>query len=149
VRITGQRIAGQPDAGYLSAAHFHNEQAAVDFIEARLWAASRACPHCGARERHRRLAGKSTRPGVWKCYHCRKPFTVRLGTLFQGSHVPLHLWLQAIFLLTAGRRRLSIQALQRTLGVTLKTAWCMSHRIRSSIASDADQTHLPGTGGSP
>jgi transposase-like protein len=147
--VTGQRIAGQPQDCYLSAPHFHDEHAAIEFVEARLWAAGRVCPHCGARERHRRLAGKSTRPGVWKCYHCRKPFTVRLGTLFEGSHIPLHLWLQAIFLLAAGRRRLSIKALQRTLGVTLKTAWCMSRRIRSGLAADDIQTRLLSGGGSP
>ena len=70
----------------LSQPQFHNEQAAYDFVEARIWQRGAVCPHCGGVERNKKLAGKSTRIGVYKCYDCRKPFTVKVGTLFEASH---------------------------------------------------------------
>jgi hypothetical protein len=79
--------------------------------------------------------GKSTRIGTYKCYKCRKPFTVKVGTIFESSHVPMNLWLQAIYLLCASKKGISSQQLHRTLGVTLKTAWFMSHRIREAMRS--------------
>jgi len=128
---------------FLSAPHFRDEQAAIDFVEARVWAGGRTCPHCGGRERHRRLAGKSTRPGLWKCYDCRKPFTVKIGTLFENSHLPLHLWLQAIFLLSDAHRDISTNELHATLGVTFKTAGLMSRRIRRAMAGNLFSRTLP------
>jgi transposase-like protein len=130
---------------YLSAPHFHDEQAAIDFVEARVWAHGRACPHCGGMERHGKLAGKSTRLGVWKCYDCRKPFTVKIGTIFEDSHFPLHMWLQAIFLLAASKKGISTNQLQRTLGCSMKTAWFLSHRIREVMAGN--DPRLMGSGG--
>ena len=79
------------------------------------------------------MEGKSTRIGTYKCYQCRKPFTVKVGTVFESSHVPLHLWLQAMFLLARSKKGISSNQLHRTLGVTLKTAWFMSHRIRVAM----------------
>ncbi len=119
----------------LSAPHFHDEQAAHDYIEARVWANGRVCPHCGVIEKSGKLAGKSTRVGLYKCYACRKPFTVKVGTVFESSHVKLHLWLQAIYLMAASKKGISANQLHRTLGVTLKTAWFMSHRIREAMRS--------------
>src|SRR5690606_15119575 len=80
--------------------------------------------------------GKSTRMGVWKCYSkgCRKPFTVKVGTIFESSHVKLHLWLQAIVLIAASKKGFSANQLHRTLGVTRETAWFMLHRIRLAMA---------------
>jgi transposase-like protein len=83
------------------------------------------------------LKGKSTRIGVYKCYACRKPFTVKVGTIFEASHVKMHLWLQAIFLMASSKKGVSANQLHRTLGVTLKTAWFMSHRIREAMRSGA------------
>ncbi len=120
----------------VSAAHFHNEEAAYKFVEARVWPRGPICPHCGGVERNSPLAGKSTRIGTYKCYDCRKPFTVKVGTIFESSHVPLRLWLQAIFLITSSKKGISSNQLHRTLGVTLKTAWFMSHRIREAMRSD-------------
>jgi transposase-like protein len=80
-----------------------------------------------------KLKGKSTRIGVWKCYQCRKPFRVTVGTVFESSHVPLRLWLQAVHLLASSKKGISSNQLHRTLGVTLKTAWFMSHRIREAM----------------
>jgi transposase-like protein len=130
-------------SSFLIAPHFRDERAAIDFVEARVWAGGRTCPHCGGRERHSRLAGKSTRPGLWKCYECRKPFTVKIGTLFENSHIPLHLWLQAIFLLSASRREISTNDLHETLGVTFKTAGFMSRRIRRAMAGNVFSQILP------
>ena len=79
------------------------------------------------------MGGKSTRVGVYKCYQCRKPFSATVGTVFEASHVPLRLWLQAMHLLASSKKGIQRNQLQRTLGVTLKTAWFMSHRIREAM----------------
>lgn len=120
-------------ASVLSAKHFHDEEAAYEFVEARVWASGRVCPHCGVVDKSGKLQGKSTRIGVYKCYACRKPFTVKVKTIFEDSHVKLHLWLQAIFLICSSKKGISSNQLHRTLGVTLKTAWFMSHRIRLAL----------------
>ena len=120
----------------LSRPEFHNEEAAYAYVEARVWANGRVCPHCGETERTGKLGGKSTRIGTYKCYSCRKPFTVKIGTIFEASHVPMNLWLQAIYLMCASKKGISSNQLHRTLGVTLKTAWFMSHRIREAMRDD-------------
>ena len=120
-------------ASALSAPHFHNEAAAFAFVEARVWPEGPNCPHCGGVERISKMQGKSTRLGLHKCYQCRKPFTVRMGTIFEASHVPLHIWLQAMYLIAGSKKGISSNQLHRTLGVTLKTAWFMAHRIREAM----------------
>src|SRR5580692_6826454 len=120
-------------SSYLSAPHFHDEAAAFAFVEARIWPKGPVCPKCGAMERIGLLKGKSTRLGVYKCYDCRKPFTVRVGTIFEDSHIPLKLWLQAIFLIASSKKGISSNQLHRILGVTLKSAWFLSHRIRFAM----------------
>ena len=120
----------------LSAPHFHNEEAAFAYVEARVWPEGPNCPHCGGVERIGKMGGKSTRLGLYKCYRCRKPFTVRIGTIFESSHVALHIWLQAMYLIAGSKKGISSNQLHRTLGVTLKTAWFMSHRIREAMKDD-------------
>jgi len=120
----------------LSRKEFHNEEAAYEYVEARVWPHGATCPKCGERERVSKMGGKSTRIGAYKCYKCRKPFTVKVGTIFESSHVPMHIWLQAIYLMCASKKGISSNQLHRTLGVTLKTAWFMSHRIREAMRSD-------------
>ncbi len=120
-------------ASVLSDKHFHDEAAAYAWVEARLWPEGPVCPHCGGVERIGKMGGKSTRIGAYKCYQCRKPFSVKVGTVFESSHVPMNLWLQAMFLLTSSKKGISSNQLHRTLGVTLKTAWFMSHRIRLAM----------------
>jgi transposase-like protein len=120
----------------LSRKEFHDEQAAYDYVEARVWPHGATCPKCGERERVSKMGGKSTRLGTYKCYKCRKPFTVKVGTIFESSHVPMHIWLQAIYLMCASKKGISSNQLHRTLGVTLKTAWFMSHRIREAMRDD-------------
>ncbi|MEZ5872400.1 MAG: IS1595 family transposase [Nitratireductor sp.] len=117
----------------LSDRHFHDEAAAYRFVEARVWPNGATCPHCGGMDRIGKMKGKSTRIGTYKCYDCRKPFTVKIGTIFEASHVKMHLWLQAIFLMASSKKGISSNQLHRTLGVTLKTAWFMSHRIREAM----------------
>jgi len=136
-------------ASVLSAPHFHNEEAAYEYVEARLWPSGPTCPHCGNVDGLRigRLQGKTTRPGLRKCYECRKPFTVKIGTIFEDSHAPLRLWLQAIYLLCSSKKGISTRQLQRTLGVGMKTAWFMGHRIRHAMAPGSDdQGPLGGSG---
>ena len=128
----------------LSVPHFHNEEAAYAFVEARIWPNGPVCPHCGGVDRIGKMGGKSTRIGAHKCYQCRKPFTVKIGTIFEASHVALHLWLQAMYLMCASKKGISSNQLHRTLGVTLKTAWFMSHRIREAMTGG---TVLFGAGG--
>jgi transposase-like protein len=101
----------------LSQLHLHDEAAAYRFVEAALWPRGPVCPRCKETKRVGRLAGKSTRVGVYKCYRCRKPFNVKVGTLFESSHIPLHKWLQAILLLCASKKGFSSHQLARTLDI--------------------------------
>lgn len=117
----------------LDAARFHNEKAAWAHVEALVWPDGPVCPHCGAQGRIGKLAGKTTRLGLRKCYDCKRPFTVKVGTIFEHSHVELRKWLQAIHLIASSKKGISSNQLHRTLGVTLKTAWFMSHRIREAM----------------
>jgi len=130
----------------LSSPHFHDEEKAYEYVEARLWPQGAVCPHCGAMERVGKLNGKTTRVGLWKCYECRKPFTVKIGTIFEDSKVPMRLWLQAMYLVAGSKKGISSNQLHRILGVTLKTAWFMSHRIREAMR-DANMDLFGGDGG--
>lgn len=129
----------------LSSPRFHNEEAAYAFVEEHLWPDGPVCPHCKATgDRVGRLAGKTSRAGMRKCYGCRKAFTVKIGTIFESSHMPLHMWLQAIYLLCSSKKGISTRQLQRTLGVGMKTAWFVMHRVRYAMEqSDV----LPPMGG--
>jgi len=130
----------------LSADHFHDEAAALAFIEERLWPNGPKCPRCGEADRVSRMNGKSTKPGLCKCYVCRKPFAVTVGTVMESSHIPLHVWLQAMHLLCCSKKGMSSNQLARVLGVTLKSAWFLSHRIRLAMAEGGD-TFLTPLGG--
>ena len=130
----------------LSAKHFHDEAAAYEYLEARIWVKGRICPHCATVDRSSKMGGESTRVGVYKCYACRKQFSVKVGTVFESSHVKLHLWLQAVALLSASKKGMSANQLHRILGVSLKTAWFMGHRIREAMR-DGDLTPMGGAGG--
>src|SRR3954447_6760749 len=146
----------------LSEPQYHSEEAAYAFVEAHVWPNGRVCPHCGVFDKSGLLKGKSTRIGVYKCYACRKPFTVKVCTVFEASHVKLHIWLQAMFLLCSSKKGISSNQLHRILGVTLKTAWFMTHRIREAMregglapfgqgggAVEADETFIGRKKGAP
>jgi transposase-like protein len=127
---------------------FHDEEAAFAKLESIVWRDGIACPKCGVIGRARALEGVKdkkgrVRPGLKKCYACRSQFTVRVGTVFEDSKVPLHLWFQAVYLLCSSKKGISSNQLHRTLGVTLKTAWFMSHRIREAMRDG----FLPPLGG--
>lgn len=132
----------------LSEARFQNEEAAFAYVEAELWPNGPICPHCENADNAKigRLQGKTTRAGLWKCYACRKQFTVRIGTIFEDSHLPLRLWLQAIHLLCASKKGISTRQLQRMLGCGMKTAWHLGHRIRFAMAPGGDIGPLGGAG---
>jgi transposase-like protein len=119
----------------LSADRFHFEAAAFEYVESELWPNGPVCPHCRNSDPAKigRLEGKTTRHGLRKCYACRKPFTVRMGSIFEDSHLPLRLWLQAIHLMCSSKKGISTRQLQRTLGCGMKTAWFLGHRIRHAM----------------
>lgn len=119
----------------LSKPYFHNEAEAYKWVEARVWPEGPLCPRCGEKERIGDLKGKSTRHGVRKCYVCRKPFTVKVGTIMEASHIPMTKWLQAIYLMCSSKKGISSHQLARTLEVTVKSAWFLSHRIREAMRS--------------
>jgi transposase-like protein len=116
---------------------FRDERAAYAYVEAQIWPDGRACPHCGVVDRSGPLKGKSTRIGVYKCYACRKPFTVKVGTIFESSHIPLHVWLQAIHLMCSSKKGFSANQFARILGVDIKTGWFIGHRIREAMDESA------------
>ena len=131
-----------------SAPHFHNEDAAFAYVEARLWPDGPTCPHCGNVDQASigRLTGKTSRPGLRKCYACRKTFTVRIGSMFEDSHFPLRLWLQAIQMICGSKKGVSTRQIQRTFDCSMKTAWFLMHRIRGMMAPAADAGPLGGAG---
>jgi transposase-like protein len=139
-----------------------DEAAAYRWVEAQIWPEGPVCPHCGGVDRISPMRGKSTRIGTYKCYQCRKPFTVKVGTVFESSHIPMRVWLQAMVLLCASKKGISSNQLHRSLGVSLKTAWFMSHRIREAMrvvgmepmggagkAVEADETYYGQVKGEP
>ena len=122
----------------LSKAYLHDEAAAYEFVESVLWPDGPVCPHCGGVDRIGAVKAnpeKRVRHGLKRCGDCKKQFTVKVGTVFEDSKVKLHLWVQAIVLMTASKKGISSHQLHRTLGVTYKTAWFMSHRIREAMRS--------------
>jgi transposase-like protein len=129
-----------------SAPQFNDEAAAYAYVEARLWADGRPCPHCGVVDRSGPLKGKSNRVGLYKCYACRKPFTVKVGTIFEDSHIAMRDWLTAIHLICSSKKGISANQLHRTLGITLKSAWFLSHRIREAMADNKLPGGLGGQG---
>jgi transposase-like protein len=122
----------------LNETYFCDEQAAFDRLEEIVWPNGPVCPHCGCTGRVKALPGVKdkkgrVRLGLKKCYDCRKQFTVRKGTVFEDSPIPLHVWFQAAYLMCASKKGVSSNQLHRTLGVTLQTAWFMSHRLREAM----------------
>lgn len=132
----------------LSRPYFHDEAAAFQFVEGIVWPNGPICSHCGGTERIYPLqgvhSGKSkknpegvVRHGLKKCGQCRGQFTVRIGTIFEESKLPLTKWLQAIFLMTASKKGVSAHQLHRTLEITYKSAWFLAHRIREAMRDGA------------
>jgi transposase-like protein len=105
-------------------------------IEASRWPNGATCPHCGLSETVSKLGGNSMGPGWYHCRQCREKFTVRTGTLYERSHIPLHKWLLAMHLLTSSKKGISAHQLFRMMGFgSYKTAWFMAMRIREGMRS--------------
>lgn len=125
---------------------FHNEEKAIEYLESVRWPSGPICPHCGSGDRVYRIKGEKTRPGLLKCKSCRKQFTVKVGTLFESSHISLHKWLQATHLLCSSKKGISSHQLHRMLGITYKSAWFMTHRIREALKDPVFANQLGGKG---
>jgi transposase-like protein len=123
---------------------FTNEAAALDHMEADRWPNGATCPLCGS-DNVLKMGGK-TQAGMWMCNGCRGKFTVRTGTVFERSHIPLHKWLLATHLLASSKKGISAHQLHRMLGITYKSAWFMAHRIREAMAPTADAGPMGGEG---
>jgi len=113
--------------------YFTDDNKAREYLERLRWPDGIVCPHCGSIAEHYQLNGEAHRPGLWKCKDCREQFSVTVGTLFESSKIPLSKWLTAVYLLTSSKRGISSHQIGRTLGVTYKTAWSMTHRIRLAM----------------
>jgi transposase-like protein len=116
----------------LSAPWFHDEETAYRKLESILWPHGPCCPRCGGHERITKVNGG--RIGLWRCGPCKRQFRVTVGTVFESAHVPLNLWFQAMHLLCSSKKGMSSHQIHRVLGVTYKTAWFMTHRIREAMA---------------
>jgi len=138
---------------------YHDEEKARAHLERLQWPHGPVCPRCGTNDQARitKLKGKSTRPGVYKCKDCRKPFTVTVGTLMERSHIPITKWLAAMHLMTASKKGISAHQLHRMLGIGYEAAWFLCHRLRAAMADpkagpiggenkvvEADETYLGG-----
>lgn len=117
----------------MTAPRFTNEKAARKHLEKVRWPDGPVCPHCGSLDSATKLKGKSTRPGVYKCRGCEKPYSVTVGTVFERSKIPLNKWVLATHLICSSKKGISAHQLHRMLGVTYKTAWFMAHRIREAM----------------
>lgn len=133
----GEAVLNQP--------HFQDADKAREYLEALRWSNGVVCPHCGVVDHAYVLKGEKHRAGLYKCGGCRKQFTVTVGTVFERSKIALNVWLQAVHLMCASKKGISSLQLQRMLGVTYKTAWFMSHRIREAMTTNPDG--LLGAGG--
>ena len=118
---------------------FHDEDAAREWFEARIWPDGPFCPHCGSTT-VTRLQGKKHRPGLFQCNDCREQFTVTVNTVCERSKIPLHKWCMAIYLLNSSKKGMSALQMHRMMGGSYKTAWFMMHRIREAMR----EGKLPG-----
>ncbi len=141
----------------LSVTYMHDEAAAFIHIEAMLWPHGPVCPRCGVVGNAYELKGVRSKPskknpegkerhGLKKCKECGRQFNVRIGTIFEDSHIDLHLWLQAIYLMSSSKKGISSHQLHRTLGITVKSAWFMSHRICEAMRMSEFTSQLGGKG---
>lgn len=136
---------------------FHDEAAARAWLEARVWANGRSCPHCGVVDQSTLMQGKTTRPGLYQCNACRKPFSVTVGTLYESSKIPLNIWLAVTHLMMSSKKGMSALQISRMINRPYKTVWFLCHRIRESLRDndpgllggpntpvEADETYVGG-----
>lgn len=124
------------------------EESARAFLESTLWPNGPVCPHCKSSDAYKMTAkAESKRPGrkgLYRCNPCKRQFTVTVGTVFEGSHIPLHKWLMAVHFMTSSKKGMSAHQLHRTLGVTYKSAWFMAHRLRYAMTQKPMREKLQG-----
>jgi transposase-like protein len=126
---------------------YHDDDAARLHLEALLWPHGPVCPRCGVTEgRITKLQGASTRPGVYKCKDCRKPFTVTVGTVMERSKVALHKWVLAAHFMASSKKGMSALQLQRMMGTNYETAWFLFHRLREAARVIDGEPPLGGEG---
>ncbi len=134
------------------AANYSDEDTARALLEKMRWPDGPVCPHCKNDSTGKPISAltakkeskRGVRKGVYFCGACRKQFTVKIGTIFEDSHIPISKWLMAIFILCASKKSISAHQMHRMLKVTYKTAWFMCHRIRFAMGPDANSPKLTG-----
>lgn len=130
------------------AQEYSDENKARALLESLRWPNGPICPHCKFNEVYKITPspGSTTRPGLYSCAACRQQFTVKVGTIFEDSHLPISKWLMAIFILCSSKKSISAHQMHRMLKVTYKTSWFMCHRIRHAMGTgDAPIKKLSGT----
>jgi transposase-like protein len=115
---------------------YHDEEAARAYVEEVRWPDGPFCPKCGAFDTVKPLGGPSMGPGWYYCAACQDKFTVRVGSIFERSHIALHKWLLAFRLMASSKKGVSAHQIHRTLGITYKSAWFLLHRIREAMTDD-------------
>lgn len=123
-----------------------SEETARAFLEKTRWPEGPVCPHCGSVSAYRLNSdpNSKTRKGVCKCRDCHKQFTVSVGTIFAGSHIPLHKWLAVVHLMTSSKKGVSALQISRMMGLTYKSAWFMCHRVRFAMKQERLKSKLHG-----
>ncbi len=124
---------------------FSDDAACRAYLEQRRWPDGPVCPHCKGGKPVYTITSDKARSGLHKCGACRKQFTVTVGTIFEGSHVPLSKWFAALYLMSSSKKGISAHQLHRGLGLTYKTAWFLCHRIRHAMRTRAFRSYLSGT----
>jgi transposase-like protein len=122
---------------------YHDEDAARAHLEEQLWPDGPVCPHCGSIE-GTALKGKAHRKGLYQCNACREQFSVTVGTVFERSKIKLHKWVLAAHLMGASKKGVSSKQIQRMLGVTYKTAWFMTMRLREAMTDEVPAGRVGG-----
>jgi len=129
---------------------FPDETAAVAYLSSVLWPQGPVCPACDSRDN----APRKGKNHFHNCRSCHRDFSIRVGTIFEDSHVPLHKWLHAMYLIVTSRKGISSMQLSKQVGVTQKTAWFLMHRIRAACGNqvkvllsgiiEVDETYIGG-----
>jgi transposase-like protein len=127
-----------------NAPHFESVEAARTYLEALRWGTDRVCPHCGTVN----ASFATKKPGVYRCQPkaCRKDFSVTTKSVMESSHIKLNVWLQAFFLMASSKKGVSSHQLHRALGITYKSAWFLTHRIREAMRSGGLLPPMGGNG---
>src|SRR3954454_22921785 len=129
---------------HFNAPHFIDPEAARTYLESLRWGKERVCPHCGTVNQ----SFATKKPGVYRCGSkgCRKDFSVTTKSVMESSHIKLNVWLQAFFLMASSKKGISSHQLHRALGITYKSAWFLTHRIREAMREGGLMPPLGGGG---